>query len=640
VRPLSMSTFPASQNRSQQCHPIGQTANDNVLVRSMRTIADSAHPIESRRTECGREIAVAAAAGRAFFARAARLVGEVGDHLASVDRPGDVIAGQRRLARQREQMRLSRRVIENQLAAVAASTGGQKERLKTLQLDFYQAEQGLSQLVEAVWEPADVASLPTDIATSFSAVLGTLGAALRDAADPSTMQQLAAEATELRAKVREAAGASARTEGELPAWSSVAFGLARGSRSIARSLASARTIVSEVARGEARDDEAPGHLQRAASVQVLGRYSLHPTTILSVQVVIAVVVATGVGRLLDLNHTNWIFWTAFVVIAGSAGESLRRVVLRVLGTVAGTLVGVAVALALPDEQAVVILVATVGVFFSIYFAAVSYPLMVLWLSVAFVMVFAQVGARELDLLRERPLATAIGAIIAGIVTLTVLPIRATNRLHMALRVYLEAVRAATAAWGAAVVDPRERLVAAAATERVVAAFAAVERALPAVVFESNPLVGHGPRSGQAVQIDQVGEAFRRLAYVAAEDSDASQDVARSDRPLLAAVQERIDQNLAALCAFFGGADAQLTASLMDLAGSAEGLPGVDAVSAGSVDLLAADDDADAHAPAHAAGHDLLRAFADLHRSVIQLAVALGVPTVEPQASEARPGEQR
>lgn len=65
--PAPLLTFPSSQNRREQRRPIGQAADDDVLVCGVRAIADRAHPIESGRAQCSCEITVAAAASRAFF---------------------------------------------------------------------------------------------------------------------------------------------------------------------------------------------------------------------------------------------------------------------------------------------------------------------------------------------------------------------------------------------------------------------------------------------------------------------------------------------------------------------------------------------------------------------------------------------
>jgi uncharacterized membrane protein YccC len=45
-------------------------------------------------------------------------------------------------------------------------------------------------------------------------------------------------------------------------------------------------------------------------------------------------------------------------IAGSSGETLRRIAMRILGTVGGVALGFALALILPNELAIVVAVAT------------------------------------------------------------------------------------------------------------------------------------------------------------------------------------------------------------------------------------------------------------------------------------------
>jgi uncharacterized membrane protein YccC len=251
------------------------------------------------------------------------------------------------------------------------------------------------------------------------------------------------------------------------------------------------------------------------TMSVFGRVRLRLPTVLGLQAVAATGLAMLVGSVLGLGHVNWIFWTAFVVIAGSAGESIRRVALRVLGTAAGATVGVALAFALPDQPFVVAALATVGVFMAIFFAPVSYPLMVFWLNLGLVVVFAQLGARELDLLRERPFATTVGGLVAALVTVTVLPIRVTDRFRGALVRYLDALDTATTAWVATFSDLRSRPAAEAASVRMEAPYRDVQLAMSAAAFESNPFPRVGTRASvRALRVAAVDDAFHRFVRTA------------------------------------------------------------------------------------------------------------------------------
>ena len=70
-----------------------------------------------------------------------------------------------------------------------------------------------------------------------------------------------------------------------------------------------------------------------------GGVGLHPTTILGLQAVLAAGLAMLAATLLRMDTPAMVFWTAFVVIAGSTGESLRRITMRVAGVIGGTAIG-------------------------------------------------------------------------------------------------------------------------------------------------------------------------------------------------------------------------------------------------------------------------------------------------------------
>ena len=146
-----------------------------------------------------------------------------------------------------------------------------------------------------------------------------------------------------------------------------------------------------------------------------------------------------VARLLAMDHANWVFWTAFVVIAGSTGDSLRKMTMRVVGTVGGATVGVMLALLTPDDTLWIVLMAILCIYLTIYFAPVSYPQMVFWLNIGFVLVYTRLGADELDLLFARPSTTLVGALVAALVVMFVFPIRTTDRFRAAAARFLAAV---------------------------------------------------------------------------------------------------------------------------------------------------------------------------------------------------------
>ncbi len=314
----------------------------------------------------------------------------------------------------------------------------------------------------------------------------------------------------------------------------------------------------------------------------------------------------AVAAALDLRHPSWVFWSAFVVIAGSAGESLRRVAYRVFGTVAGTTAGVLAIVATPDSVSVSVVLTVVAVFLAIFFAPTSYSAMVFWLSFAVVVVFAHLGAKASDLLVQRPATAALGAAIAAVVALVIIPVRVTGRYRQQLARMLDLTAPAVDAWVEVAAGRADRGPADRATTAVQEAYEVVQRLLPSVAFESNPLVqSRSSLTGQATLLAAVSAALDHLAEVALDEAEHPADTAR---PLAQEVSTRIRDALTATASVLRGGTATVTSSLADLAHEAEPRP-VDA-------------------PAGRA--TLLMALVDLQGAVVELAGASGVPVDHPR----------
>ena len=236
-------------------------------------------------------------------------------------------------------------------------------------------------------------------------------------------------------------------------------------------------------------------------MRLFGNLRLHPTTVLGLQAVVATGLAMLVARLLNVDHSNWVFWTAFVVIAGSTGESLRKMMLRVVGTVAGVTIGVALALLTPDNTVFVVLFAAACIFLTIYSSPVSYPQMVFWLNLGFVMVYTRLGAQALDLLFARPSTTLLGGLVAALVVVFVFPIHTVDRFKAAVARFLGAVDGYVAAFVDAMTGGDGTQPLDAAQAKVAATYAQVEQTLPGVAYENNPLLqAQSPLTQQATRI--------------------------------------------------------------------------------------------------------------------------------------------
>jgi uncharacterized membrane protein YccC len=234
---------------------------------------------------------------------------------------------------------------------------------------------------------------------------------------------------------------------------------------------------------------------------------------LAIQAVIAPVAAGLLAKAVGNEQSLVVAWTAFVVIAGSAGSSRRRAWTRIPATLLGAVGGVAVAACVPDALHWTVAVVAVGVFFTIVTAPVSYPAMVFWMSIAFVPLFASQG-RYLDLVWDKSVAALIGGCVAAVVTLTVVPIRSSRQVRPAVLTYLDALDDALATHQ----PGREVDIGAALAEldTVHAALAAkVESAATEANLFSQP---DSTRNDEAVHVDAVHEAFLRLTPLMSDTS--------------------------------------------------------------------------------------------------------------------------
>ena len=378
------------------------------------------------------------------------------------------------------------------------------------------------------------------------------------------MQALAAEhevmKTQVRTLARKASEADHDTaDAPLAPWVIAALRLVGGSYQIAQSVAEVRALAAHQATPTVPTAAQPGVGEGGRSrpalpplVPVFGNLHLHPTTILGIQAVLATGLAMLIARLLNVDHSNWVFWTAFVVIAGSTGESLRKMMLRVVGTVGGATIGVALALLTPDNTALVALVATGCIFLTIYFWPVSYPLMVFWLNIGFVLVYTLLGAQAMDILISAPGDHIARRLSGGVGGRFVLPIHTTDRFKAAVTRFLAAVDAYIATSVDAMTrreDARgdKSRALSAAHARVAATYAQVEQTLPAVAFENNPLLqAESPLARRGTQIAALEGEVARLAGAA--DERVALDGAAGDAAWQRGLQARIHSDIQALIA--------------------------------------------------------------------------------------------
>ena len=382
---------------------------------------------------------------QAFYRRAASLADAVA---VGLEDPAKATSDND-LSRSLKQVKLSRRVIESQFPGVLTPGGWTEAEIGQMKLALYATEQGLAQMVEGASNQEHLDDIPAEIRVPLVQSMRSMQVALSTGSVES-FQALAADGaslqTQVRAYARTVAGEDrSQPDTPLAPWVGTVLQLVSGSQAVAQSAGKVRRLEThgDSARQQAGQPASAGTRsgQRPPppTVRVFGNLEMHPTTVLGLQAVVATGLAMVVARLLNVDHSNWVFWTAFVVIAGSTGKSLRKMMLRVLATTGGATIGVALAFLSPDNTGLVVAVAAGCIFLAMYFWPISYPQMVFWMNIGFVMVYTLMGAREMDVLFARPVTTLLGALVAAAVVVFVFPIHTTDRFKAAAARFLAAV---------------------------------------------------------------------------------------------------------------------------------------------------------------------------------------------------------
>ena len=241
--------------------------------------------------------------------------------------------------------------------------------------------------------------------------------------------------------------------------------------------------------------------------------TLSPTMALAIQAAVAALLAGFIAKALGNEQSLLVAWTAYVIIAGSAEASTRRAWTWLAATILGATAGVAIAAGVPDNIVWTVVVVTIGVFFTIASAPVSYPAMVFWMSIALVPLFATEG-HYLDLIWDKAVAALIGGCVAVAVVLTVAPIRLSRDFRPAVLQYLDALDAALEAQQPGGED--RRATTGAALDR---AHSALD-AMVASAFTKTRLFPQpgGPLAEQGIRVDAVHEAFLRLTPLLTDSS--------------------------------------------------------------------------------------------------------------------------
>jgi hypothetical protein len=448
---------------------------------------------------------------------------------------------ERRLQRYYKQVNRNRRVIEGLFAAAVSPSLWSQPRLNQLQEEMFKVERGFELLIEAtnkVSSPKRI--LPDDILLVLKEGMSALEDRLWQTNFGEDQSQTSEAGDWLQERIKLSLAEEPSAEWVFPLQR---IGIT--ARQIAASMENMHAIGiswSEVTVESPSRQKAP--VSSKIQINLFGRkmdYSLHPTTTLGLQAVLATGLAMLFAFLLKMDHPNLVFWSAFVVIAGSTGESLRRISMRVIGVILGTLVGVLLAFAMPDNLTFMVVLVTGCFFMTVYVLPISYVWMVFFINIATLLIIIVLGGDALDVLALRTVSTLLGVVIAALVVMYVFPIRVQNRFANALYEFMGMVdlyiEAYVAQMAGSTGGELER-----AGLNIDASYKKMEITLPSLNYEYNPLTrGQNKFSGQGTNLAVlVGYVTHLKAEVGAEPGSLS-DPAEAE--LIRSVQSGIHANV-------------------------------------------------------------------------------------------------
>jgi Fusaric acid resistance protein-like len=181
-------------------------------------------------------------------------------------------------------------------------------------------------------------------------------------------------------------------------------------------------------------------LERGGS-GLIERIRLAPYARISIQMGIAVGGAIIAGDALSGRRFYWAVIAAFITFMGAntAGEQLRKSVFRVAGTVVGVIAGALLAHLVGDVVWLQIVVVLVSLFLGLYLFRINYTFMTIGITVMVSQLYVELDEFSNSLLLLRLAETAVGAGVAVLTVLLVLPLHVGRVARVAARQQVEAL---------------------------------------------------------------------------------------------------------------------------------------------------------------------------------------------------------
>jgi hypothetical protein len=168
----------------------------------------------------------------------------------------------------------------------------------------------------------------------------------------------------------------------------------------------------------------------------LARYSRN-----AIQIGVAAGLSIILGDLISPQRYYWAVLAAFIAFMGAhnAGEQIRKALFRVGGTVIGIGVGSLLVSAVGHHTLWSIVIVLVSLFLGLYLIRITYALFAIAITVTVSQLYQQLGEFTNSLLLVRLEETALGAAVAIVVVMLVLPLHTRQVLRVALREHVKAV---------------------------------------------------------------------------------------------------------------------------------------------------------------------------------------------------------
>lgn len=170
---------------------------------------------------------------------------------------------------------------------------------------------------------------------------------------------------------------------------------------------------------------------------------LRLTTRQAIQAGVAAGLSIILGELISPQRYYWAVIASFIAFTGTAtsGETVRKSISRIAGTIAGLVVAVGLANLTADSTPLTAVILGGSIFLAFYLQALSYTAMTFFITLMLGQLYTLLHTFTDQLLVVRLEETAVGAVVGLTVSLVVLPASTRATLRVARRAFLASLAA-------------------------------------------------------------------------------------------------------------------------------------------------------------------------------------------------------